>query len=218
LGEQDLIQRAYQESRAGARNVDMIVVEDWVAARELLSATGYFVNYVPPTARATFAPQYTEPLVLGFINRVFGYNTEENEEDPFTNVWQLTMPEYRGRVMIRDVAITGEHQNAFTEWVRRSDELEAAYLELTGEPLVMTEANTGLESIKRFKDNAVFITTSDTLIAVAVGARGKETPPYGMFYVYSKRRDIPLQNLALAESRAVSPNLGYYFPIVLQLA
>ena len=49
LGEQDLIQRAYQESVAGVNDVDMIVAEDWVAARELLSNTGYFVNYVPPT-------------------------------------------------------------------------------------------------------------------------------------------------------------------------
>ncbi len=218
LGEQDLIQRAYQEARAGARNVDMIVVEDWVAARELLSATGYFVNYVPPTARATFEPQYTDPLVLGYINRIFGYNTELHDEDPFTNVWQLTMPEFRGRVMIRDLAITGEHQNAFTEWIRRSDELEAAYTDLTGEPLVMTEANAGLEFIKRFLENDAIIMTSDTRIGEAIGARGQDAPPYGMFYVFSKHRDIPLQDLALSESRNIKPILGYYYPIVLQLA
>ena len=218
LGEQDLIERAYQEGRAGVRNVDMIVVEDWVASRELLSNTGYFVNYVPPNARERFAERYQDPLVLGFINRVFGFNTEKHDEDPFTNVWELTMPEYRGRVMIRDVAITGEHQNALTEWVRRSDELEAAYTELTGEPLEMTEPNAGLEWIKRFLQNDAIIMTSDTRIAEAIGARGQEDPPYGMFYVFSKHRDIPLQDLALSESRSIQPNLGYYYPIVLQLA
>lgn len=219
LGEQDLIERAYQEGRAGVRNVDMIVVEDWVAARELLSNTGYFVNYVPPTARALFAPHHTDPLVLGYINRIFGYNTEKHpDEDPFTNVWQLTMPEYSGRVMIRDLAITGEHQNAFTEWVRRSDELAAAYTELTGEELELTEANAGLEFIRRFLLNDPIIMTSDTRIGEAVGARGQEDPPYGMFYVFSKHRDIPLQDLTLAESRQIAPTLGYYYPIVLQLA
>ncbi len=219
LGEQDLIQRAYQEARAGARNVDMIVVEDWVAARELLSATGYFVNYVPPTARELFAPHHQDPLVLGYINRIFGYNTEHHPDgDPFTNVWELTMPEYRGRVMIRDLAITGEHQNAFTEWVRRSDELAAAYTELTGEELELTEANAGLEFIRRFLLNDPIIMTSDTRIGEAVGARGQETPPYGMFYVFSKHRDIPLQDLTLAESRQIEPTLGYYYPIILQLA
>ncbi len=218
LGEQDLIERAYQEGRAGVRNVDMIVVEDWVASRELLAATGYFVNYVPPNARERFAERYQDPLVLGFINRVFGYNTEKHDADPFTNVWELTMPQYAGRVMIRDVAITGEHQNALTEWVRRSDELEAAYTELTGEVLEMTEPNAGLEWIKRFLQNDAIIMTSDTRIAEAIGARGQENPPYGMFYVFSKHRDIPLQDLALSESRSIEPTLGYYYPIVLQLA
>ena len=98
-----------------------------------------------------------------------------------------------------DVAITGEHQNAFTEWVRRSDELEAAYERRFGEPLVMTEANAGLEWIKRFLENDPIIMTSDTRLSEAVGARGQESPPFGMFYVYSKHRDVPLQDLALLD-------------------
>jgi iron(III) transport system substrate-binding protein len=79
--------------------------------------------------------------------------------------------------MIRDVAITGEHQNAFTEWVRRSDELEAAYVRRFGEPLVMTEPNAGLEWLKRFLQNDPIVMTSDTRIGEAVGAAGQETPP-----------------------------------------
>ena len=219
LGEQDLIQRAYQEARAGVESADVIVVEDWVAARELLSASGYFVNYVPPTARELFAERHQDPLVLGFINRIFGYNTDKHPaHDPFVSVWDLTTPEFRGRVMIRDVAITGEHQNAFTEWIRRSDELEAAYERRFGEPLVMTEANAGLEWMKRFLENDPIIMTSDTRISEAVGAAGQEDPPYGMFYVYSKHRDIPLQDLRLTDSRQIDPTLGYYYPIVLQLS
>jgi len=219
LGEQDLIQRAYTEARAGVNNVDLIVVEDWVAARELLAATGYFVNYIPPTARELFAERHQDPLVLGFINRVFGYNTDKHpQHDPFVSVWDLTAPEFRGRVMIRDVAITGEHQNALTEWVRRSDELEAAYERRFGEQLVMTEPNAGLEWIKRFLQNDPIIMTSDTRIAEAVGAAGQEDPPYGMFYVYSKHRDIPLQDLRLTDSRQIDPTIGYYYPIVLQIS
>jgi iron(III) transport system substrate-binding protein len=218
LGEQDLIERAYQEGRAGVRNADMIVVEDWPAAKELLANTGYYVNYIPPNALERFEPRYQEPLVLGFINRIFGFNTEKHDSDPFTNVWELTMPEYSGRVMIRDVSITGEHQNAFTEWIRRADELEAAYTDLTGEALVMTEPNAGLEFIKRFLQNDPIIMTSDTRIGEAVGARGQDDPPYGMFYVFSKHRDIPTLDLVVQESRNIQPTLGYYYPIVLQLA
>lgn len=218
LGEQEMIERAYQESRAGVNNVDLIVVEDWPAGKELLSNTGYFVNYVPPTAQAKFAERHQNPLVLGFINRIFGYNTEVYEEDPFRSVWDLTRPEFRGKVMIRDVAITGEHQNALTEFIRRADELTADYEATYGEPLVLTEENAGLEWIKRFLQNDPIIMTSDTRIAEAVGARGQEDPPFGMFYVYSKHRDIPNLDLALVDSRTITPSLGYYYPIVLQLS
>lgn len=218
LGEQEMIERSYQESRAGVDNVDVIVLEDWPAGKELLSNTGYFVNYVPPTAQAKFAERHQDPLVLGFINRIFGYNTEAHAEDPFRSIWDLTRPEFRGKVMIRDVAITGEHQNALTEFIRRADELTAEYENLYGEPLVLTEENAGLEWIKRFLQNDPIIMTSDTRIAEAVGARGQDDPPFGMFYVYSKHRDIPNLDLALVDSRTITPSLGYYYPIVVQLS
>ncbi len=218
LGEQEMIERSYQEARAGVNNVDVIVLEDWPAAKELLSNTGYYVNFVPPTAQAKFAERHQDPLVLGYINRVFGYNTEVYEEDPFRSVWDLTRPEFRGKVMIRDVAITGEHQNALTEFIRRADDLAAEYEAMYGEPLELTEENAGLEWIKRFLQNDPIIMTSDTRIAEAVGTRGQEDPPFGMFYVYSKHRDIPNLDLALADSRGMTPSLGYYYPIVVQLS
>ncbi|MFA5594126.1 MAG: ABC transporter substrate-binding protein [Trueperaceae bacterium] len=218
LGEQEMIERSYQEARAGVRNVDVIVLEDWPAGKELLSNTGYFVNFVPPTAQAKFAERHQDPLVLGYINRIFGYNTEVYQEDPFRSIWDLTRPEFRGKVMIRDVAITGEHQNALTEFIRRADELAADYEATYGEPLVLSEDNAGLEWIKRFLQNDPIIMTSDTRIAEAVGARGQEDPPFGMFYVYSKHRDIPNLDLALVDSRTITPSLGYYYPIVVQLS
>ena len=219
LKEQELITRSYQEAQSGVHKVDMVVGEDWPAARELLNNTGYFVNYVPPTAKKLFAKKHQNPLVLGYINRVFGYNTEKHPNgDPLKSVWDLTTDEYKGRVMIRDVAITGEHQNALTEWVRRSSDLEAAYKKRFGKSLEMTEANAGLEFIKRLLQNDAIIMTSDTKIAAAVGAKGQEKPPYGMFYVYSKHRDIKKKDLALSDSRQIDPTLGYMYPIVLQLS
>ena len=219
LKEQELITRSYQEAQSGVHKVDMVVGEDWPAARELLNNSGYFVNYIPPTAKKLFSKKHQNPLVLGYINRVFGYNTEKhNGGDPLKSVWDLTTDEFKGRVMIRDVAITGEHQNALTEWVRRSKDLEAAYKKRFGKDLEMTEANAAFEFIKRLLQNDAIIMTSDTKIAAAVGAKGQENPPYGMFYVYSKHRDIKKKDLALSDSRGIDPTLGYMYPIVLQLS
>lgn len=93
--------------------------------------------------------------------------------------------------MIRDLAITGEHQNAFTELIRRSDELEADYLRRFGEPLQLREENAGLEFLRRLVENDIILMTSDTRIAEAVGQKGQENPPVGFFYVYSSTGIFP---------------------------
>jgi len=61
LKEQELITRSYQEAQSGVHKVDMVVGEDWPAARELLNNSGYFVNYIPPTAKKLFFQKTSKP-------------------------------------------------------------------------------------------------------------------------------------------------------------
>lgn len=218
LTEVELIERVYREARAGVRSVDVVLVEDFPSMKELLVDTGYIVNFIPPEAEENVPEEYHHPLVFCFVNRVIGYNTEKYPEDPFTSVWDLTLPEWRGRVMIRDLAITGEHQNAFTELIKRSDELAAEYERRFGEPLEMVEPNAGLEFLRRLVLNDIILMTSDTRISEAVGARDQDDPPVGFFYVYSKHRDIPRKDLALEFSQNIQPFLGYYYGIYIQLS
>lgn len=218
LSEVELVERVYQEARAGVNAVDLVLIEDYPSIKELLIQPGYLTNYVPPVAREAVAPEYHDPLVFAYISRIIGYNTEVYPNDPFDSIWDLTTPEYRGRVMIRDLAITGEHQNAFTELVRRSDELEAEYERRFGEKLVLREENAGLEFLRRLVENDIILMTSDTRIAESVGKKGQENPPFGFYYVYSKHRDIPRLDLALAASTNIKPFLGYYYGMYVQLA
>lgn len=218
LSEIELVERVYQEARAGVNAVDLVLIEDYPSIKELLINPGYLVNYVPPAAREAVDPEYHDPLVFAYISRIMGYNTEVYPNDPFDSVWDLTTPEFRGRVMIRDVAITGEHQNAMTELVRRSDVLEADYERRFGEKLVLREENAGLEFIRRLVENDIILMTSDTRIAESVGKKGQEDPPFGFYYVYSKHRDIPRLDLALEASTNVKPFLGYYYGMYVQLA
>lgn len=217
LSETELIERVYQEARAKVNAVDVVLIEDYPSMLELLVQPGYLVNYIPPEAKANVPEQYQNPLVFAYISRIIGFNTEAGG-DIITNIWDLTTPDFRGRVMMRDLAITGEHQNAFTELIRRSDVVEAAYLERFGEPIKLREANAGLEFLRRLIENDLILMTSDTRIAEAVGKKGQENPPYGFFYVYSKHRDIPKLDLALDFAHNVNPFLGYYYGMYIQLA
>ncbi|NQT57879.1 MAG: ABC transporter substrate-binding protein [Bacteroidetes bacterium] len=218
LSEVELIERAYQEAVSGVNAVDLVLIEDFPSMKALLIEEGYLENYIPPSARATVPADLQDPLVFAHISRVIGYNTEKYPEDPFTSVWDLTTPEWRGKVMIRDLAITGEHQNAFTEFIRRSDEMEANYEERFGEKLVLREANAGLEFLRRLVENDVILMTSDTKIAAAVGKKGQEDPPVGFIYVYSKHRDIVKKDLALNYSANIEPFGGYYYNMYVQMA
>lgn len=218
LSEVELIERVYQEAQSGVDAVDVVLIEDFPSMKELLIDTGHLENYIPPTAREKIPSEYHDPLVFAWVNRVIGYNTEAFDEDPFESIWDVTLPEWEGRVMIRDLAITGEHQNAFTELMRRSDELEAEYERRFGEPLEMEEDNAGLEFLRRLATNDPILMTSDTRISEAVGKRGQDEPPAGFFYVYSKHRDIPRKDLALDFSHNIKPLLGYYYGLYVQLA
>ncbi|NLL47418.1 MAG: extracellular solute-binding protein [Firmicutes bacterium] len=218
LSEIELVERVYQEARAGVDNVDIVLIEDYPSIKELLINPGYLQNYVPPSAIEAVPAEYHDPLVFAYISRITGYNTEVYAEDPFDSIWDLTAPEFRGRVMMRDVAITGEHQNALTELIRRSDEIEAEYERRFGEKLVLREENAGLEFLRRLIENDLILMTSDTRISEAVGMKGQEDPPFGFYYVYSKHRDIPNKDLALDVSTNIKPFLGYYYGMYVQLA
>ena len=218
LSEVELIERLNREAASGITGVDLVLIEDYPSMMETLVRPGYLVNYVPPSARDAVPASHQNPLVFAYITRIIGYNTEKYPQDPFKSVWDLTAPAWKGKVMIRDLAITGEHQNAFTELIRRSQDLEAAYRNRFGEPLKMTAKNAGLEFLRRLVQNDIILMTSDTRIAEAVGKKGQANPPAGFFYVFSKHRDIPKLNLALNASENVKPFLGYYYGMYLQLA
>ncbi len=214
----EIVHRIAQEYRSQIYNVDLAVIENVPAIITQLVRPGYMYNYMPPTMKDVIPEEHQDPLVMAFVSRVFGYNTEVYAEDPFESIWDLTLPEWQGKVMLRDPALTGDHINFFTELVRRSDVLEQEYERRFGNPLELREENAAYEFLRRLVQNDLVIMTSDTRIAEAIGTRGQTEPPVGMFYVYSKHRDIPAQDLALQESRNIQPFLGYYYKVLIQIA
>ncbi|HPT83292.1 MAG TPA: ABC transporter substrate-binding protein [Limnochordia bacterium] len=218
LSEVEMIERTYREAVTGINQVDLVLIEDLPSMYELLIKPGHLINYVPPAAREAVPPEHQNPLVFVYQPRVIGYNTEVYEEEPIESIWELTLPKWRGKVLMRDLAITGEHQNFFAELVRRSHELEAEYERFFGEPLVLTEENAGLEFMKRLIQNDLVIMTSDTRISEAVGARGQTDPPIGFIYVYSHHRHKEAKDLALEAMENVKPFSGYSYGMFIQIA
>ena len=211
MNDVEVSDRVVREHEAKARGADVIVTEDAAILMAQLLPQGYVVNYIPSTHKAIIPVEYQDPLIYQFQPRIIGYNTEAYDESPIESLWDLTTPEWRGKVLMRDPQFTSTNLAWFAEIVEATDEMEAAYEKRFGEPITLTTPNAGWEFIKRLANNKPIMFKSDTDVAEAVGARGQADPPVGL-YVLSKHRDIPAKNLALEACYGLEPYMGYLYP------
>ncbi len=158
-----------------------------------------FYLYQPADIFSHIDEQYTAtatPLYIE-LTQLF-YNAETYPDgSPITNIWQLTEPQWQGKIMMQNPL----DNLSWGSWITGfcvgevPDQLAAAYKELYGEDLVLSEgcANAGYEFLKRLHDNKPTYTSSSDEIAESVGTAYKEL--YG-------------EDLVLSEGCA---NAGYEF-------
>lgn len=211
MNDVEISDRVVREHEAKARGADVIVTEDAAILMAQLLPQGYVVNYVPSTHKDIIPIEYQDPLIYQFQPRIIGYNTEAYAESPIRNLWDLTTPEWRGKIAMRDPQFTSTNLAWFAEIVEAADEMAAAYEKRFGEPIKLTTPNAGWEFIKRLANNKPIMFKSDTDVAEAVGARGQAEPPVGL-YVLSKHREIHAKNLALEACYGLEPYMGYLYP------
>lgn len=141
--------------------------------------------HIDPSYTATATPLYIE------LTQLF-YNAEAYPDgSPVTNIWELTEPQWQGKIMMQNPL----DNVSWGSWITGfcvgdvPDQLAAAYEELYGEELVLSDgcANAGYEFLKRLHDNNPTYTSSSDDIAEAVGTKGQADPPIG-FCASSKLR------------------------------
>ena len=141
--------------------------------------------HIDPSYTATATPLYIE------LTQLF-YNAEAYPDgSPVTNIWELTEPQWQGKIMMQNPL----DNVSWGSWITGfcvgdvPDQLAAAYEELYGEELVLSDgcANAGYEFLKRLHDNNPTYTSSSDDIAEAVGTKGQTDPPIG-FCASSKLR------------------------------
>ena len=189
-------ERVVREVESGNVQADLIGYDDGPRLVTELLPAGFVENYVPPALAASVPAASRDPLVYLWQVTIFGYNTERYSACPISNVWQLTEPEWAGRLHMLDPRLRSTQLQAFSAIEDRSAELAAAYQKQYGRPLVLTEANAGLEFIKRLAASRPILYNEDVEIAANVGARGQDKPPLGL-YTLGRHREIKEKNLAL---------------------
>lgn len=211
MSDMEITERLVREKQAGISSVDFIMAEDILGVAGQLLPSKYVESFIPEMYVDKIDEAYRDPFVFLVQPRTILYNTEVYDECPITNLWELTTPEWRGKVIIRDPEITSTNISFFAEIVARADEMAAAYKEYFGEEIKLTTENAGWEFLKRLAQNDVVTVSSDDDVAEAVGSRGQADPPVGFATVGKVRLNIE-QNLALGVAENIVPINGYHYP------
>lgn len=190
----ELLEKVTREHDSGQYVADVVHIKDQDGSlyNEYVKNKVFYL-YQPADIFSHIDSQYTDtatPLYIE-LTQLF-YNAEAYPDgSPITNIWQLTEPQWQGKIMMQNPL----DNLSWGSWITGfcvgevPDQLAAAYKELYGEDLVLSEgcANAGYEFLKRLHDNKPTYTSSSDEIAESVGTPGQSDPPVG-FSASSKLR------------------------------
>ncbi len=173
-----------------ADSADMALTQNGSDLQTFMLDEGLTYSYFPEMYKDVVDEQFQKPAVVTFIDSLFIYNNTDGSIE-LTNVWQLTEPEWAGKVFFKDP--TNETVNinflimlTSPEWVER---MEEAYKSYYGEDWANEEEyeNASYEWIDKFLANVnyTYTSASDMAKGIASGAGGN----LGLF-VFSKLRKV----------------------------
>lgn len=189
----EIISKVLAEQAAGRYEADLIWVKDPAVAYFELYVPGIIFGWIPPHVAHLVPDELKEPLLrIHHVSlSVWFYNTEVYSESPITNIWDVTRPEWRGRVILPDIVLLTEYIATFASIIYNADAMAAAYERAFGQPIVLSRGveNAGYEWIKRVLENDAIIVRTTHEVTNAIGAPGQKSPPVGLS-AFSRLRDM----------------------------
>ncbi|MFB9950601.1 ABC transporter substrate-binding protein [Rhizobium puerariae] len=214
------IARIKSEAQAGLPGADVIYISDAPVVLTELVSQNLVSPYVPPRVANTVDDRFKSPLLAQRLStKVLMYNEEAHPNgSPVKNLWDITKPEWKGRVIMVDPLQRGDYLDLMTEIVLKSDEMAKTYEAAFGKPIVLAKGirNAGQQFIADLLANDLVLVGSTDDVNKAIGAKGQQNPPIG-FTSYSDRRDNEDEGWALQVANDVEPSNGIVFPAFLAL-
>lgn len=215
-----MIARLKSETQAGIANADVAYISDAPVVYTELVAKGILTRYVPGDVAALVPDGFKQPLLANRLStKVIMYNEEAHPKGaPIKNLWDLTKPEWKGRIVMVDPNLRGDYLDFMTEVVLRSADMEKAHQSAFGRPFVQDKKykNAGEQWIAALWANRPVLVRNTDAVNDAIGKKGQANPPIGIA-TYSDRRDNAKENRALQVANDVEPSPGILFPAYLAL-
>jgi iron(III) transport system substrate-binding protein len=203
----DLLEKVRREYESGIYNADVINVGSPEIIRQSLEEIDAVVNYVPRDMMDVIPEQFREPYLFQRMNAIgWAYNPDQHDEPPFTNWWELTEPQWQGRIVHDSPARSFSTLQFAIAVVQHADEFAAAYERLYGEPIELTTPNAGYEYLKRLLENSVIGSGGSTGMAQAVT---DSTGDFAALVVYSLYgQTLPGGQYRFEYNRDMDPAMG----------
>ena len=198
LKDQEIYTKLRSERGSGA--ADMVMIQDGAQLTDAIDE-GLVINFVPAGVKDAVGEAEQQPaLVHQYINKLFIYNNLGDAVPAIQNVWELTAPQMKGRVIFKNPESEKVNMNFLVmctkpEW---ADRLAEAYRAWKGEEIDLGGyQNAGYKWVAEFLANVTF-GKSDTSIAEEV-SQETAAGTIGLF-VLSKLRSssVLTDNLTVA--------------------
>ncbi len=180
LGSVKSVEKTVREQDAGIFNADIVTTgNSGQVIYEMLNKNRIF-NYVPQQYVERIPPENRNPLLIRVNEAIVVFYNGEAYPDgpPVKNIWELTEPEFSGRIGIKNPLSSGSTLMGVATLVQHPDEMAAAYKRYKGEDIVLSEGvpDAGYEFVARLLKNDLVIFKSGSKLAGASGKKGQDKP------------------------------------------
>ena len=188
ISSNELYEKITRELASGVHTADVIHIKDEDGQIYVEMVTpGKFNLYYPTDIASHIAPasrKYAMPLYVE-LSQWF-YNYELFDKPPVSSWWDLTKPEWKGRLVIQDPLSANTYLINFAAFVANADLFEKDYERVFGQKLQISPELARLvpdgkptaahELIKRLFDNDIIYESSSDNVCIAVATPGQKGP------------------------------------------
>ena len=207
----EVLEKISREYDSGIRTADVIHIKDQDHSLYLdYVQKGKLHNYKPADIIKHIDPKYCRYAMPFFMELTEWFYNDEAYPDgpPISSWWDLTKPEWKGRILLINPLDNHSHMCIYTGIVLNADAFADDYRRVFGEDIMLHGTqNAGYEFLKRFMENDPVFISSNAELAEAVGIRGQENPPLA-FAASSRMRDRKDKGYALQVVSQITPNTG----------
>ncbi|WP_309066907.1 ABC transporter substrate-binding protein [Microbacterium sp.] len=210
--ETNVIEKVRTEGKSGNVIGDVLASAE-VAGVYSLIEDGLLTNWVPGDMYDKLPEEARYPFLNLYETYVWTYNAAAFPDGcPVENVWELTEPDWKGRVALPDPEKFATYPIGWNQSARdHDDEFADAYEAQFGEEIDTDEESAVHEWLKRFAQNSPIVGKDAEAPSDAVGGEGQPDPAIALI-PGSKYRNNEDKGYAQAVCTDLEPYAGWTVP------